>query len=430
MRLKSKLVSAFVLMFMISVVVAFSASCDKNEDSASTTACAHENRLLTLYTGENLGICEGSQIVIMTCKSCGERMFENFGSNSACELSDDFKTGVTKNGNAYSKLNTKCKVCGARYNIYNEIKNTKCKKIFSGYIKITKNNNVVLDAPFEYVNSHEYSSSVSEKINISDLTEKETCGGYIEIHKCPDCGETVSADYDNIACGVRGRIPEYSEFTDKNGVKYGVSTSSCADCGLKIVEQKTDVELNCCVEYKKHVKQIIVDGKIIHEYVIEERFASNHYYYTEYTYVMFGETCDDGYAVTEVCKKCGYISKYKSSGHIFEVNEGVRFPEPCSGNIEIEVCRICGETVWRKGYFGEHTLERVEEKNYTDEKGVEHYYYLDRCAECGVEVSHDEYTISGEPEASGDIVYVKETVTYEGKSYSYETLQRRRKRSL
>lgn len=427
MRLKSKLVFVFVLMFMISVVVAFFASC---EGGTKSPECAHENRLLTLYTGENLGICEGSQIVIMACESCGERMFENFGSNSACELSDDFKTGVTKNGNAYSKLNTKCKVCGARYNIYNEIKNTKCKEIFSGYIKITKNNNVVLDAPFEYVNSHEYSSSVSEKINISDLTEKETCGGYIEIHKCPDCGETVSADYDNIACGVRGRIPEYSEFTDKNGVKYGVSTSSCADCGLKIVEQKTGVELNCCVEYKKHVKQIIVDGKIIHEYVIEERFASNHYYYTEYTYVMFGETCEDGYAVKEVCKRCGYISKYKSSGHIFEVNDGVRFPEPCSGNIEIEVCRICGETVWRKGYFGEHTLERVEERNYTDEKGVEHYYYLDRCAECGVEVRHDEYVISEDSETGGDIVYITETVTYEGKSYSYETLQRRRKRSL
>lgn len=427
MRLKSKLVSVFVLMFMISVVVAFSASC---EGGTKSPECAHENRLPTLYTGENLGICEGSQIVIMTCESCGDQMFEIFGSSLACELSDEAESGVTKNGNKYYKANTKCKVCGARYNVYNEIKNTKCKEINSGYIKITKNNNVVLDAPFEFVNSHEYSSSVSEKINISDLTEKETCGGYIEIHKCPDCGETVSADYDNIACGVRGRIPEYSEFTDKNGVKYGVSTSSCADCGLKIVEQKTGVELNCCVEYKKHVKQIIVDGKIIHEYVIEERVASEHDPYIEYTYEMFGETCEDGYAVKEVCKRCGYISKYKSSGHIFEVNEGVRFPEPCSGNIEIEVCRICGETVWRKGYFGEHTLERVEERNYTDEKGVEHHYYLDRCTECGVEVSHDEYVISEDSETGGDIVYITETVTYEGKSYSYETLQRHRKRSL
>lgn len=427
MRLKSKLVSAFVLMFMISVVVAFFAAC---EGGAKSPECAHKTRLPTLYTGEDFGICEGSQIIVMTCESCGDQMFEIFGSSLACELSDEAESGVTKNGNKYYKANTKCKVCGARYNIYNEIKNTKCKEINSGYLKITKNNNVVLDASFEFVNSHEYSSSVSETINISDLTEKETCGGYIEIHKCPDCGETVSADYDNIACRVRGRIPEYSEFTDKNGVKYGVSTSSCADCGLKIVDQKTGVELNCCVEYKKHVKQIIVDGKIIHEYVIEERFASNHYYYTEYTYVMFGETCEDGYAVKEVCKRCGYISKYKSSGHIFEVNDGVRFPEPCSGNIEIEVCRICGETVWRKGYFGEHTLERVEERNYTDEKGVEHYYYLDRCAECGVEVRHDEYVISEDSETGGDIVYITETVTYEGKSYSYETLQRRRKRSL
>lgn len=427
MRLKSKLVSVFVLMFMISVVVAFSASC---EGGTKSPECAHENRLPTLYTGENLGICEGSQIIVMTCESCGDQMFEIFGSSLACELSDEAESGVTKNGNAYSKINETCKICGANYKGYNEITKIECSEINDGYLKITKNNDLVLDMSIYYVNNHSCPDTESKKINISDLTEKETCGGYIEIHKCPDCGETVSADYDNIACGVRGRIPEYSEFTDKNGVKYGVSTSSCADCGLKIVEQKTGVELNCCVEYKKHVKQIIVDGKIIHEYVIEERFASNHYYYTEYTYVMFGETCEDGYAVTEVCKRCGYISKYKSSGHIFEVNEGVRFPEPCSGNIEIEVCRICGETVWRKGYFGEHTSEKVEEKNYTDGKGIEHYYYLERCTKCGVEVSHDEYTISGEPEASGDIVYVKETVTYEGKSYSYETLQRRRKRSL
>lgn len=427
MRVKSKLVSVFVLMFMISVVVAFFAAC---EGGTKSPECAHENRLPTLYTGEDFGICEGSQIIVMTCESCGDQMFEIFGSSLACELSDEAESGVTKNGNAYSKINETCKICGANYKGYNEITKIECSEINDGYLKITKNNDLVLDMSIYYVNNHSCPDTESKKINISDLTEKETCGGYIEIHKCPDCGETVGADYDNIACGVRGRIPEYSEFTDKNGVKYGVSTSSCADCGLKIVEQKTGVELNCCVEYKKHVKQIIVDGKIIHEYVIEERVASEHDPYIEYTYEMFGETCEDGYAVKEVCKRCGYISKYKSSGHIFEVNDGVRFPEPCGGNIEIEVCRICGETVWRKGYFGEHTLERVEERNYTDEKGVEHYYYLDRCTECGVEVSHDEYVISEDSETGGDIVYITETVTYDGKSYSYETLQRRRKRSL
>lgn len=429
MRLKSKLVSVFVLMFMISVVVAFSASC---EGGTKSPECAHENRLPTLYTGEDFGICEGSQIIVMTCESCGDQMFEIFGSSLACELSDEAESGVTKNGNAYSKINETCKICGANYKGYNEITKIECSEINDGYLKITKNNDLVLDMSIYYVNNHSCPDTESKKIKISDLTEKENCGGYIEVKNCSACGKVVNVDYNNIVgLDLRGRMPVYSEFIDENGLKHEVETSSCEDCGIKIAEQKISVKLNRCDTYLKTVSQLTMDEEVIYEYVIEERVDINHYHYTEYTYEMFGEICEDGYAVTEVCKRCGYISKYKSTGHIFEVNDGVRFPEPCGGNLVIEVCRVCGETVWRKeSDFGEHTSEKVEEKNYTDEKGIEHYYYLDRCAECGVEVSHDEYTISGEPEASGDIVYVKETVTYEGKSYSYETLQRRRKRSL
>ena len=353
-------------------------------------------------------------------------MFEIFGSNLACELSDEAESGVTKNGNAYSKINETCKICGANYKGYNEITKIECSEINEGYLKITKNNVLVLDMSIYYVNNHSCPDTELKKIKISDLTEKENCGGYIEVKTCSACGKVVNVDYNNIVgLDLRGRMPVYSEFIDENGLKHEVETSSCEDCGIKIAEQQISVKLNSCDTYLKTVSQLTMDEEVIYEYVIEERVDSNHYHYTEYTYEMFGETCKDGYAVTEVCKRCGYISKYKSTGHIFEVKDGARFPEPCSGNLEIEVCRVCGETVWRKGYFGEHILERVEERNYTDEKGVEHYYYLERCVECGVEVSHDEYTISGDSETGGEVVYITETVTYQGKSYSYTNVRQK-----
>lgn len=353
-------------------------------------------------------------------------MLEIFGSNLACELSDEAESGITKNGNAYSKINETCKICGANYKGYNEITKIECSEINDGYLKITKNDVLILNVPFYYVNGHSSPRTESKKIKISDLTEKKNCGGYIEVKTCSVCGKVVDVDYNNIiGLNLTERMPTFSEFTDENGFKHEVNTLSCNDCGIKIAEQQISVKLNSCDTYLKTVSQLIVDEEVIYEYVIEERVGSNHYYYTEYTYEMFGETCGDGYAVTEVCKKCGYISKYKSSGHIFEVKDGIRFPEPCGGNLVIEVCRVCGETIWRKeDYFGEHTLKRVEEKNYTDEKGIEHYYYLDRCTECGVEVSHDEYTIHGDSGTGGDSVYTKETVTYEGNSYSSMLIRR------
>ena len=423
MKVKTKLISV-VFMCMITAVIMLFTAC---EGGTKSPECAHKTRLPTFYTGEDFGICDGSQIIVMTCESCGDQMLEISGFNLACELSDEAESGVTKKGNAYLKVNEACKVCGANFEAYNETTEIECSEINEGYLKITKNNVLVLDMPIYYINNHSCPDRELKKIKVSDLTEKENCGGYIEVKTCSVCGKVVNVNYDNIiGWGLRGRMPAYSEFIDENGLTHEVETLSCEDCGIKIAEQKISVKLNRCDTYLKTVSQLIVDEEVIYEYVIEERVDSNHYHYTEYTYEMLGEACEDGYAVKEVCERCGYISKYKSSGHIFEVKDVARFPEPCIGNLEIEVCRVCGETVWRKAfYLGGHTLERVEEKNYTDEKGIEHYYYLEKCAECGVEVSHDEYTISGGSETGGDIVYVTETVTYQEKSYSYTNVRQK-----
>ena len=355
------------------------------------TSCDHKTLHPVLITGEDLGTCKGTQIVIMTCE-CGQvKNMDIEGSTLACDTEANTETGKTEDGNEWQRVNTSCKICGAVYEMYMEQAITKCYYVVTGSLKITQKNEVKLNATIEY-SEHRYPwNLVEENIYISDLTGEKACGGYLRISKCAECGKIEGIAYEGLACeGLLDNEPTEYEYTDENGIIHTGAYVICEKCGLKIINEDTYEPLNNCVYYRREVWQVIVGGKVIHENVFREGVDGEHE--TETTYEKLGETCYDGVKVTVTCKNCSYKTVYIRESHLSGEAEYITVSETCESRMRIERCRICGEITSLDYYdSGKHDFKETENKTYVDKEGNTHTYTLEKCERCGHEYGRDTY---------------------------------------
>ncbi len=402
MKLKSKFVVIFALcaVFCIATLLV---SCGKKgdssgSDSANHADCDHKTLNPVFLTGEDLGICSGALFAVMTCE-CGEYKLLDTSDedyfNIACEIDNVSESGVNESGNQYYKFIDTCKVCGAKIEGYSEHGRSECGYETKGYLKITQNNVVTLDAKFDSVEHGPFTSNYeTKKVNIADLTDKNVCGGYIEIKECRGCGEIIAIDYENIACkGLFDKEPVKKEYVDEAGVKHGEEHLECDDCGLKLLGDMEVNHLSDCISYVKSIEKIIVDGKTVNKHVGNEGFEGEHE--DDYSYKIVGKTCLDGVKITRDCKKCNYKYSYTRNGHVSDNNrKEIIVSEACDDRIYVEYCQVCGELA-ELNYNNSlvHSFETVEDKTYTDENGIEHSFTHKKCTRCGMERSVDEYRI-------------------------------------
>ena len=374
-------------------------------------ACDHTVLTPKLLTGEDLGICKGTQIVVMTC-ACGEvKKWVDEGA-IACEIEQLTESGVTEDGNDYYKLVDTCKICGASFDFYYEEAETKCGYIQNGYLKITKNGVVKLNAELEDVNNYMHSNTETQKINISDLTTETVCGGYITVEKCLDCGKILRLHVKNSACTeiLDQDFTEY-EYVDKGGIVRNGVYVECKVCGLKYCNEVAYVMLNNCVYYGVNSYKVILGEKVVYDCVIRDGVGGDHE--TERTYEKLGETCEDGVKVTTTCKNCDLVHTWISYSHQTEYEE-LELPEgSCGGRIDVQRCVVCNEIVRIQYVSGNHSYSYTK-KTYTDDNNIEHTVTTESCSRCGYEYVTDEYRVLRGENPCEWAVYRTKTISYDG----------------
>lgn len=222
-----------------------------------------------------------------------------------------------------------------------------------------------------------------------DLTEYGICGGYVSVYRCA-CGYENRFE-NNFCCYDEGYDDSY-EYTDDNGVLHTVESWNCRICGFERTRDSYSVRNGCVEEIYNIWTLKIADSVIVSD--LEAKNGTREYHDYEYSFALRRESCNDGYTVNAVCRKCGYSYEGERYYHETYKLKEYNFMDygACSGYITIWGC-ACGQ----EGYysFGEgYNFTYVDSLyyEYTDNDGVLHCVESGVCSDCGLEVMIDTYT--------------------------------------
>ena len=121
----------------------------------------------------------------------------------------------------------------------------------------------------------------------------------------------------------------------------GYDIYECQNCGAT-KKQKSSTVQNGCESDVIETIVYIVNGEEILSYTNSYTSSSHDW---EYSYEMFGNTCEDGYMVIEYCTQCGLNHSWESNGHREAANK-IELSDLglCNGVLVEDYCSIC-ETV-------------------------------------------------------------------------------------
>lgn len=238
-----------------------------------------------------------------------------------------------------------------------------------------------------------------------EFSDYGACGGYVEYSVCA-CGQKTYFNYNMWNCETRYTEDEY--YVDDNGIKHTVSTRFCEKCGLTLVTDSYDYKTGC----QKHTYTVL-NAKINEDVIIssiEGVYSTWDSHDYEYTYDLYGESCEDGVMIYGVCKDCGNNYEYECDYHYTYYNKQYNLEEygACGGYINIRDC-ACGYAKYVDVSMDcdyEYTYD-----NYTDDFGIYHEIYTRTCTECALEIIRDYYTVK---EGCWYIWYYAYTVRYGG----------------
>ena len=248
------------------------------------------------------------------------------------------------------------------------------------------------------------------------------CKGVV-VHTSCACGEYSNSWHDS-SCSFE--YVGYSSRTDENGVRYETQTYQCATCGLVKAPEYYSEQIEC--EYKHYCTvQYSLNGELVFPAI--KYVSYNTYYHVDRTsFELYGEDCDDGYAVVTTCTRCGREERQEDCyGHNTYYTNYNLSDYGCAGEISVWAC-ACGKqgsynlNVW-------HTLSS-ERVIYQDENGIYHNSIVRTCKNgCGPIVTLDTYVIQNGCRkttyktfalAFGDEVWVEPIIT-EAKSENDHT---------
>ena len=163
----------------------------------------------------------------------------------------------------------------------------------------------------------------------TDLSALGMCGGSAGETYCTVCKTvTYASAYDD--CWW-----EFVENVD------GYDIYECQNCGATKKQKISNVQNGCEIDVTETIVYII-NGEEIFNYT--NRYTSSSHDW-ESSYEMLGNTCEDGYIVTEYCTKCGQNYSWESNGHDEDSNK-IELSDLglCDGVLVEDYCSIC-ETV-------------------------------------------------------------------------------------
>lgn len=267
------------------------------------------------------GCCEGV-LVVKAC-DCG-KITQLYNVDTACEFEDTEEEGEETEGTLYKSV---CKTCGltATMKDYCKYDEENCTGQWVQQYLFTMGQTQILDAEYEY---YSFAHPVVVKQEPVDLRQFGLCGGILKLETCY-CGFSSSSMWQSTEENCNWI---YDEATD---------LSVCTKCGVsqKVERQQLD---KACWNGVKYLVTYFKNDQTLYSYTICMGEESHNYELGDYE--IYGETCEDGVFIQQVCSDCG-----ESKERYYEYcvpcdvkktidTSGVGF---CSDAIEIRSC-ICG----------------------------------------------------------------------------------------
>ena len=355
--------------------------------------CEHVELNEVLLDLEALGACKGAWIKYYTC-DCGEvvllqnvdlenDILHGEAMNIPCSNVEEFDDDYwEEDGVEYMKSSLKCLDCGLILKAEASCRSEGCVETYDYAISIIFNEETLVNKATFTVEEERHSNSKEEKL---DLTEFGACGGYLEVKRCADCGEIITVEDVRPSCANLSQ--DMQEGETEEGYPYMYQKMECADCGFTVFMEMWAVVDGCITEITQH-GIISVGDTVIYE-IYDTRTDSQHVW--EYEYELFGESCEEGYRVTEICTVCGESNSWTSEGHRSEWNE-IYMGEhgACDAYLRVEVCEICEEIVYLEGNIN-CPLNITVKESIVDENGVAHNIMKGECPKCGLLYDYDEW---------------------------------------
>ncbi len=378
----------------------------------------HKEVRIEEYDLSEYGVC-GGYLYIYKCP-CGKEGFIERDLDCKYEQTTTYYTD--DNGIEHTVQTDTCKNCGLE--LITDRYNSKigCMAYLYGYIRVSVNGETVIfkdDAIFRAQQSHDYvftydmngkscedgyvihavckdcgysyddERSWHESYNKEkyDLSALGACGGYIEIYSCP-CGQQQSFQY-GIECNYTST---YEDVEDANGIWHSIRTMTCEDCGLVMTSDNYTVKEGC-LKTRYYIYTVKIGNQtVISQYKHKDNSWNEHNY--DYSFMLYGKSCEDGYLVTSTCRDCGYSHENERNDHNTYPKQRFELSDhgACGGYIQISECP-CG----KNKYFEENTYSYCDlshtTENITDGNGIEHLVRTYTCSKCEFKMIRDSYSV-------------------------------------
>lgn len=216
---------------------------------------------------------------------------------------------------------------------------------------------------------------------VIDLSEYGICEGFVNVDLCTACGFATEINDSENTCDME--IEAEEEILNENGKVIGYITRyTCSKCGVEYQEREWTKYVSPCESAELYGEYIFV-GETCILALIDTWYQTHHTY--EYTYELYGSTCEDGYKVIEYCTTCGDSNSWNSYYHRseeFELN--LADHGGCGGRIYGDRCAACGEItyVYNVNTNCEVNMDWVTPEEHVDNQGNLHSVYTIPCPDC------------------------------------------------
>ena len=361
------------------------------------------------------GAC-GGILKVWKCIHCGvdldyDVVMEGFLCPVDPETDPEPEEVVDEQGNTHYVYSIGCSECGFAITLDEWVEEISyCEETLHEVMTISVGNTVIFNTVYEQ-------SSVEHEYEYEFELLGETCMDGVRITAtCDDCGTSLLRVYNDhlpmynytylaewgccptyveeatcIACkellGCTKR--EYCSWQETGTTDEGYTIYSCSFCGLTKHSSVTKSEKDESCQYTQ-VEDFIffIDGQEIYS-GHEERIFIDHTL-GDPTYQLHGDTCDDGYTITQVCIHCGRTFEWEESWHDSDYRSiDLEALGLCGGYIEEEYCTIC------------ESILDFEFNSYCEWALIDEEEGLYECTSCGAIVR--EYEIIGEPNESCEV---------------------------
>ncbi len=339
----------------------------------------HQTPTIESVDLSTFGACGGT-VTVAYCNGCGEyasiTKFKDMLCNVNFNVEPEFSIVVDENGVEHKVGTVKCSDCSLEFTIdLIEDRINSCEYSLDATLTLSCNGKVIASVQTSKTydehntkNTYELLGDTCEdgvkaiyectKCDFSyettvyyhmgsqyqtiDLSQYGLCGGTVEGSVCSYCGEMVYLNEYNFVCNFTNEVKE--DITDENGKVIGYQiTSTCADCGITVVQINKVESLTSCTYARTENTLIYKGSDLIFNF---DHTGNEAYYFEEHsfetTYELTGTDCSEPYKVIQTCTQCGLVYEFMETGH-YEENVVIDLAElgGCGGFMAITRCAIC-----------------------------------------------------------------------------------------